>query len=136
MFAGKLAARAGAAIDRLGRSGEVGGGAVILRAAPLAVTEQQRAIGRTEQPDELFLQYHAARIFDRAGIGRLGIRKGFIDLHGRLLKCSRSPQERFRCGTIGREWKTSSIVPGDEHRLPDKVGLESDVDSDSVRSEE
>src|SRR5262245_561273 len=82
MFAGKLPARARAAVDRFGRVRKIRGRPVILRAAPLALAEEEGVVGRLEQPDELFFQDNSARVLDGAGIGRLGIRESLIDLHG------------------------------------------------------
>jgi hypothetical protein len=82
MFAGELAAGAGAAVDGFGRIGEIGRGTIIVRAAAFALAEEQGVVGSFEEGDELLFDDHAARVFNGGGVGRLRIRECLVDLHG------------------------------------------------------
>jgi hypothetical protein len=70
-----------ATINRPARIGKIGRGPIVFRAAALAITEQQAAVRGTKQADQFLFDDDTARILNRSGIGRLRIRKCFVNGH-------------------------------------------------------
>jgi hypothetical protein len=81
MFAGKLPAWTGAAENRLGWVGEIRRRPIVLGSTAFAIAEKQRAIGRTEKPDQFPFYNNTTRVFDRSSVGSQGIGKCFIYFH-------------------------------------------------------
>src|SRR5437773_6461409 len=81
MFAGKLAARTGAAENGLGRVGEIRRGSIVFRAAAFAVAKKKGAIRGSKKADEFPFQDNPAGVFDSRRVGSQGIGVGFVYLH-------------------------------------------------------